>query len=218
MKIGLIFDMDGVIVDNHEFHYKTWQALCKDFGKPMDAEQYKENLNGRTLDQIVQFIFDEPISESRVRELGERKEALYRKIYQPFIRPLPGLHRFLDKAHAKGVPMVVGTSAPKENVYFTMNGTGLGHYFKAVLDERAVLNGKPDPEIYLKCAEKIGLPNAHCVVFEDAPSGIKAGKAAGSKVIGLATSYSRSELDADFIIDDFSDLSLEQIIDLLGIK
>ena len=216
MNIGLIFDMDGVIIDNHKFHFKSWQILCKHYGKPLDEEKYKENLNGRTLDQVVKYIFDEPMPDQRVREIGEEKEALYRKLYQPFIKPVSGLLKLLGEAQKRSIPMVIGTSSPKENVFYTMNGTGIRHYFKGVLDDRAVTQGKPDPEIYMKCARKIGIPNQKCVVFEDAPTGIKAGKAAGSKVVGLATSYTREELDAELIIDNFNDITLEQIIALLS--
>ena len=216
MNIGLIFDMDGVIVDNHLFHFKSWQVLCQKYGKPLDETHYREQLNGRTLGEVVKFIFNEPMDEDRVREIGHEKEALYRTLYQPYIKPLSGLLKILSHAERAGIPMVIGTSAPKENVTFTMNGTGIRHYFKHVLDDRAVTNGKPDPEIYLKCAAEINRENDHCVVFEDAVSGLKAGRAAGSKTIALTTSHDQSELDADLIIDDFNQINLEQIVSLIG--
>mgnify|MGYP002653324011 FL=1 len=112
--------------------------------------------------------------------------------------------------------MAVGTSAPQENVIFTLDELDLRKYFIGVVNDSMVVHGKPDPEVYLKGAELVNRKPAECIVFEDAVSGIQAGKAAGSKVIGLATSHSREELDADLIIDNFSQLEWEQIESLLS--
>ncbi len=215
-EIGLIFDMDGVIVNNHLFHYKSWQEICRKYGKPLDEESYKNNLNGRTLTEVVQFIFEEEMPHERVRAIGQEKEALYRELYKPHLKFTTGLEAFLSECQEEKIPMVVGTSAPVENVDFTLDGLGIRGLFKDVLDERAVTKGKPNPEIYKKCAKAVGLPNKKCLVLEDAVSGIKAGKAAGSKVIGVATSHKREELDADLVIDDFTQITLQQIKELLS--
>ncbi len=207
--------MDGVIVDNHLFHYRSWQAVCEKYGQPLSEESYKNHLNGRTLNEVVQFIFQEEMPLARVREIGNEKEAMYRELYQAHRAPTPGLMDFLDAAQTENIPMVVGTSAPVENVDFTLDGLGIRDYFKAVLDERAVTKGKPNPEVYIKCAQAAGLANKDCIVFEDAVSGIKAGKAAGSKVVGLATSHKASELDADWIVKDFTEVTLEKVKSLL---
>ncbi|MDW3193133.1 MAG: HAD family phosphatase [Cytophagales bacterium] len=216
MNIGLLFDMDGVIVNNHEYHYQSWQLMCEKYGKPLSQDSYMQNMNGRTLNEVVQFIFETEMSMERVREIGEEKEAIYRDLYRKHLAPTDGLLTFLAACSAASIPMVVGTSAPTRNVDFTLDGLGIRSIFQGVLDERAVTKGKPNPEIYQKCAASIGLPNQQCVVFEDALSGIEAGKAAGSKVIALATSHKRSELDADLIIDDFTQLGLEQIHELFS--
>ncbi|MFY0686089.1 MAG: HAD family phosphatase [Cyclobacteriaceae bacterium] len=214
-KIALLFDMDGVIVDNHQFHYAAWVELCAKYDRPLNEALYRENLNGRTLNEVVKYIFGEDTSQEQVKKIGKEKESLYRQLYQPHLSPTLGLMQFLSEAGKNNIPMVVGTSAPLENVHFTLNGLGIWHHFKDILDERAVTVGKPNPEIYQKCAAAAGLPNSQCVVFEDAVSGIKAGKSAGSKVIGLATSHTCDELDADLIIDNFRDLSLEQVRELI---
>jgi beta-phosphoglucomutase-like phosphatase (HAD superfamily) len=217
-KFGIIFDMDGVIVDNHEFHFKAWQKMCEKYGKPLDHEAYRDHMNGRTLNEVVEYIFDEPMTKEKVREIGMEKEELYRKLYQPYLTPTMGLLKLLGDAWDAGIPMIVGTSAPQPNVHFTIEGLGIGHYFKDILDERAVTKGKPNPEIYQKCAKAAGLSNSDCVVIEDAISGIKAGKAAGSKVIGVASSHSRDELSADLVIDDFRQIDLKQIAEIISNK
>ena len=212
-RIGLLFDMDGVIVDNHIFHYKSWQALAKNYDLDLNEEDYRNHMNGRTIGEVVRFLLKEA-SEEEVKKIGMEKEALYRNLYQPYLTPTKGLLSFLSQAYKHKIPMCIGTSAPKENVSFTINGLGIGHYFKAILDDRSVNKGKPHPEIYQKCAHSIGLPNEQCIVFEDAISGIEAGKVARSKVIALATSHERTALNADLVVNDFSQINIQNLFDL----
>lgn len=215
-KFAILFDMDGVIVDNHEFHFLAWQKMCDKYGKPLDHEAYRDHMNGRTLNEVVEYIFSEPMDPVRIREIGMEKEEIYRELYQPYLSPTKGLLKLLGDAWDAGIPMVVGTSAPQPNVRFTIEGLGISHYFQDILDERAVTKGKPNPEIYQKCARAAGLPNSQCVVIEDAISGIRAGQAAGSHVIAVASSHGREELSADLIIDDFRQLQLKQIEELIS--
>ncbi|NQW27675.1 MAG: HAD family phosphatase [Flammeovirgaceae bacterium] len=214
-KIGFIFDMDGVIVDNHLFHYQAWEALAKTYHLNLDSNDYRNHINGRTIGEIVKYI-KKDATEKEIKKIGTEKEALYRKIYQPFLSPTKGLISLLNAANKHEIPMCIGTSAPKENVHFTINGLGLSHYFHTILDDRSVTKGKPNPEIYLKCANALGLRNDQCLVFEDAISGIKAGNLAGSKVVALATSHLRSELSADLIIDDFTQVTIAQLVNLIN--
>ncbi len=216
MQIGLIFDMDGVIVENHEYHYRAWQQTAAKHGASIDEQFYREKMNGRTLSKLMEVVFDHEMTSEEARAIGLEKEAIYRDLYKDHRRPTTGLVRFLETAKVKGIPMAVGTSAPQENVIFTLDELDLRKYFIGVVDDSMVVHGKPDPEVYLKGAELVNRKPAECIVFEDAVSGIQAGKAAGSKVIGLATSHSREELDADLIIDNFSQLEWEQIESLLS--
>ena len=216
MQIGLIFDMDGVIVENHQYHYLAWQKIAAKHGITIDEVFYREKMNGRTLKKLMKVVFEREMSDEEAKSIGLEKEAIYRDLYKDHRKPTTGLIKFLEEAKEKGIPMAVGTSAPKENVEFTLDDLDLRKYFVGVVDDSMVVHGKPDPEVYLKGAELVGRKPEDCIVFEDAVSGIQAGKAAGSKVIGLATSHSREELDSDLIIDNFSDLSWQQITDLLG--
>jgi len=215
MQIGLIFDMDGVIVENHQYHYLAWQKIAAKHGITIDEVFYREKMNGRTLKKLMKVVFEREMSDEEAKSIGLEKEAIYRDLYKDHRKPTTGLIKFLEEAKEKGIPMAVGTSAPKENVEFTLDDLDLRKYFVGVVDDSMVVHGKPDPEVYLKGAELVDRKPEDCIVFEDAVSGIQAGKAAGAKVIGLATSHSREELDADLIIDNFSDLSWQQITDLL---
>ncbi|MFH6982861.1 HAD family hydrolase [Marinoscillum luteum] len=215
--IGLIFDMDGVIVHNNEYHYLAWQKLAKKYNVKITRKYYREKMNGRTLMELMEIIFDGELDKSQALSVGLEKEAIYRELYAEHREATKGLIPFLELAKSKNIPMVVGTSAPKENVVFTLDGLDLRKYFVGVVDDSMVTKGKPEPEVYLKCAEMIKREPRKCIVFEDALSGIKAGQRAGAKVIALATSHTREELSADLIIDDFSQLKWEQVEALLGV-
>jgi len=215
--IGLIFDMDGVIVHNNEYHYLAWQKLAKKYNVKITRKYYREKMNGRTLMELMEIIFDGELDKSQALSVGLEKEAIYRELYAEHREATKGLIPFLELAKSKNIPMVVGTSAPKENVVFTLDGLDLRKYFVGVVDDSMVTKGKPEPEVYLKCAEMIKREPQKCIVFEDALSGIKAGQRAGAKVIALATSHEREELSADLIIDDFSQLKWEQVEALLGV-
>jgi len=214
-SIGIIFDMDGVIINNHKYHYLSWHELCAKHGIGIDEEFYRNKMNGRTFMGIMKVIFDKEISIEEGRKMALEKEGIYRDLYRPYLAPTPGLLDLLEDAKTNGIPMAVGTSAPVENVEFTLDGLNIRHYFNAILDDRSVTKGKPDPEIYINCAAAIERKNKNCVVIEDAVSGIQAGKAAGSKVIALATSHQREELNADYIYDDFTQFDLNEIKSIL---
>jgi beta-phosphoglucomutase len=216
-EIGLIFDMDGVIVDNHEYHYMAWQQLASKRGVEITEEYYRLNMNGRTIDELVKIVFNLDVSKEEAREIGMEKEEIYRELYKDHRTPNKGLISFLETAKDLEIPMIVGTSAPEQNVVFTLDGLDLRKYFLGVVDDLMVTKGKPDPEVYLKCAEAIGRKPENCIVFEDAVSGIKAGKGAGAKVVGLATSHKREELTADLIIDNFEGFGINDVKSVLNL-
>ncbi|MGB3586400.1 MAG: HAD family phosphatase, partial [Tunicatimonas sp.] len=154
------------------------------------------------------------MSHGDIWKVGEEKEALYRELYQPHIKPTKGLITFLSEVVRQRIPRTVSTSAPPANVDFTLQHTGLRSYFSTIIDSTMVAHGKPHPEVYLKSAKALGIDPAQCIVFEDAILGIQAGKNAGMKVVGVATTHTREELEAentDLVIDDFCGLTLEQL-------
>lgn len=208
-----LFDMDGVIVDNHSYHEQAWIAFCKKYGVHLTPDDYKQSINGRTVTEVVQFIFEaQAITPEQVRAYGQEKEAAYRDLYGPHLTPTPGVIAVLEQINKAKVPCAVATSAPSANVDFTLDGLGLRHYFQNIIDEHGVTKGKPDPEIYLKSAEGVGIAPERCLVFEDAISGIKAAQNAGMGVIALATTHRPEELQAlnpTAIITDFRDLIFE---------
>lgn len=213
-----LFDMDGVLVDNTDFHINAWLQFAQKYGRPLTKAQYLEHINGHVSADAMAYVFQRPISPGELIVLTEEKEAIYRELYRPHMEPTPGLLDFLNALKAQGVKLAVGTSAPESNVHFTLDGLPLRPYFDAIVDASMIQHGKPDPEIYLTAAQKVGVEPARCVVFEDAFAGIEAGIRAGMKVVALATTHTHEELadtGVSLIVDDFTKLTVEQVRGLL---
>jgi len=155
------------------------------------------------------------LDDETIRKYADEKEALFRRLYKD-IRPVAGLIPFLDKLDAMNVSRAIATSAPRANVDFTLQKTNTGKYFETILDDSFVTEGKPNPQIYLKSAQALGFNPSNCVVLEDSLSGVKAGKRAGCKVVGITTTHTREELnETDFVIDDFNNLDPKSLISQL---
>ncbi len=213
-NIAIIFDMDGVIVDNHKFHLKSWLQFFEKHNISMTEEEYKKKVNGRTMEEILTNIMGKDLSKKELQALGEEKEVVYRDMYRPHIKAVDGLPEFLEELKVRNVPRAVATSAPPANVDFTLDSTKLRSFFPTIVDDTMVSKGKPEPEVYLTAAKKLGVAPERCIVFEDAILGIQAGKNAGMKVIGVATTHTRQELEAentDYVIDDFSEITIEKL-------
>lgn len=210
-KYAVIFDMDGVIINSNPFHKIALKEFCKKYGYDLTEEQLFQKIYGRTNKEWITNIFGE-ISQEQLAMYAEEKEGLFRKIYADAIEALKGIKNFIQILDDNQIPKAIGTSAPRANVDFVLEKTGLGGYFQTILDESHVSKGKPNPEIYLKVAEALAFEPQNCVVFEDSISGVQAGKAAGCKVVGVLTTHSEEELDeADAFIDDFEDLDLNML-------
>jgi HAD superfamily hydrolase (TIGR01509 family) len=210
-SFGVIFDMDGVIVDSNPYHKTALKQFCREHGYELSDEHLIKKIFGRTNREWITALFGQ-LPEEKIIQYTEQKEALYRQLFDKDIKPLPGLLKFLDALTANNIPVAIGTSAPLTNVAFTLSRTGTQKYFKTILHDSFVTHSKPHPEIYLKSAKALGLPNAKCIVIEDSLSGVAAGKAAGSPVVGITTTHSESELlDCALTINNFETLKLEHL-------
>lgn len=215
-SFALIFDMDGVIVDSNPYHKIALRQFCKKHGFELSDHHLIERIYGRTNKEWLTNLFG-ALPEKQIQAFAEEKEELYRQLFKNDIRPVKGLVAFLDLLDHHQVARAIGTSAPQSNVVFTLSKTDTQKYFDIVLNDTFVTHSKPHPEIYLKCAQALGLPNAQCIVIEDSLSGVEAGKAAGSKVIGITTTHTREELaHTDLVIDDFSSLTIADLEKLVA--
>ncbi|MBX2967102.1 MAG: HAD family phosphatase [Cyclobacteriaceae bacterium] len=209
LTFAVVFDMDGVLVDTNPTHKIAIQQFCTRYGFNLSEEELRTNVYGRTNRDWITNLFG-TLPEAQLEAYAFEKEQLFRDLYAPIIESVKGLISFLDLLRANNIPRSIATSAPPANVDFVLEKTGTRKYFDTILDERMVSQGKPNPEIYIKSAKALNLPNNRCIVIEDSLSGVAAAKASGSKVIGITTTHTKEELhDTNLVIDDFNGLTIE---------
>lgn len=213
---AFIFDMDGTLVDNMHIHTKAWGKMLAENNIEMDAHDFLVKTAGKTSREILPEIFGR-ISDEKISELGERKESLYRELYLPVRKTVEGAIEFLEAARNLSVKMAVATAAPVANMEFILDGLDLRKYFGAITTAADITNGKPDPEIFLKSAEKLNVEPQNCLVFEDAIGGFQAAHRARMKSVGIATVNSIEDiLKSDSVVEahkDFRDLKPSELIE-----
>jgi beta-phosphoglucomutase family hydrolase len=213
-KIGAIFDWDGVIINSAAHHEASWERLAKECGKTLPEGHFKRGF-GMKNEVIIPELLGWTTVPTEVRILSLRKEALYRELVrEKGIEPLPGVREFLQALKDHGVPCVIGSSTHRENVTTTLEVLGLEDFFTSIVTAEDVKRGKPDPEVFLTAATRIDVAPADAIVFEDALVGIAAAKAAGMRVVAVATTEPKDKLaHADWIVDRLDELSVPQLWD-----
>lgn len=213
---ALIFDMDGTIVDNMAVHTAVWLEILAEFGVTMTRLEFQTATAGMTNPELLRLLVNPAMPDEEVATIAKRKEARYREQYAPIMAPLSGLLPLLRQARQAGVVLAVATAANQGNIDFVMNGLQMWDYFDAVVGADDVARGKPYPDLFLLAAERLSVPPAHCLVFEDAMTGIEAGRRAGMTVVGVATSHSEAELAEQpgvrQAISNFSQLRLDDLL------
>lgn len=206
--------MDGVIVDNSKYHNLSWIEFCNRHGKHVTSQEIEDRF-GNTNIEYIRHIFGSDATEEDAIRYGEEKEKIYREMFAAYLRPARGLVTLLEQAAEKNIPCAIATAAPTSNVDFVLDGTHVRGYFRLIVDADQVIKGKPDPEIYLTTAALLGVDPEDCVVFEDSIFGIQSGKAAGMKVVAIASTYPVSKIQAetspDMIVNSLEALDISKI-------
>jgi beta-phosphoglucomutase len=211
---GVIFDMDGVLVDSGPAHRESWEKVAGELHRTITKEQFDATF-GRPSRDIIRALFGD-LSAEEVKAIDDRKESLYRSIVERAMPIMPGAIELVRALHDAGFLLAIGSSGPPENIALVIRALGIGPAISAIVNGFDVSHGKPHPEVFLRATEKLGLPPARCVVIEDAPSGIEAAHRGGMKVVALASSHPRTELAAaDLIIDRLDALDARAIASLL---
>ena len=190
---GVIFDVDGVLVDSGPAHAASWRAVARKHGIEISDEQFKRTF-GRPSRDIIRIIWGPQVSAEDIRRYDDEKEAAYRELIRGNV-PLAGSAReMLAALKQAGFTLAVATSGPRENVELVLRETGIGGLFDAVVTGFDVEKGKPAPDCFLLAAQRAGLEPRNCVVVEDAPVGIEAALAAGMYAVGLVGTHPRERL------------------------
>lgn len=209
---GAIFDWDGVIIDSAALHEQSWHRLARELGTTIAPQSFIRGFGMKSA-RIIEEIHGWSHDPAEIARLTNRKEALYREIVaQGEIAPLPGVVEWLARLREAGVPSAVASSTHRLNIDAVLARIGLQDAFRAIVSAEDVVHGKPNPEVFLKAAEKLELSAARCVVFEDAHVGIEAAHAAGMKVVAVTTTHPAAELSAaDLVVRRLDQLSIEQM-------
>lgn len=215
MSQAVIFDMDGVICHTNPFHSQAFKIFFEKRNLFPTEKEFMLHMYGKNNGYILSHFLGRKIEGQELLELEDEKESLFREIYQHHVDPIPGFLEFFHGLRNEGVKTGVATSAPFANLELIAGHLDLFPHLESALASEHVSKHKPDPEVYLKTAKNISVDPSNCIVFEDSFSGVSAAKNAGMKVVGVLSSHSVAELPVcDYYIEDYRNLSLEQVFSL----
>lgn len=198
---AVIFDLDGVIVSTDDCHYEAWKKMADEEGIYFD-KTINNRLRGVSRMESLEIVLEraeKEYSEEEKVQLAERKNDYYKELITRLTPNdiLPGAKENLEELRSKGIKIAIGSSS--KNTPVILKQIGLAEFFDAVSDGNNITNSKPDPEVFLKAAEMLGIPVNECMIVEDADAGIEAGKRAGMKTLSV-----HGAKGADIAIDDLS--------------
>ncbi len=209
MTLGLLFDLDGTLVDTDRLHFLAFNQILGEAGRAITIETYKARIMGSSNDRIMAFLFPDRSAAEHV-SLGERKEALFRASAE-HMEPVPGLRALLAWARDAGCPVGVVTNAPRANAELMLRRLGLEHLIAGVVIGEELPRSKPDPLPYLTGLRRLGCEARRAIAFEDSVSGVTAASAAGLYTVGVATGLAPDLLrasGANRVVTDFHDPAL----------
>ncbi|MDB5269521.1 MAG: hypothetical protein JWP58_2561 [Hymenobacter sp.] len=216
MKPALIFDMDGVLVDNTPTQARAFQLLFRDLGLKTNATKLLKRLNGMPAGEIIQSVFRHRIPKKELEGYAEQREFLYRTLYWSKRRALPGLIPFLQAARAQGFKIGLGTGSGGPTLSYILDHLDLRRYFDVIVGKDDVPKGKPHPDTYTATAAKLGVKPEDCIVFEDALLGEQAAYRAGMRCVAVATTLQAQDFQAPLaVINDFTGLTPARLLELL---
>ena len=212
---GIIFDMDGTIVDSIPYHYEAWKKFLNekkvnDFSKKLDSFKDK---GGSTLD-FMRSIYGNLYSKKELKKIIEEKEIVFRRISKGKIKPILGFIEFLNIIKSKNILVGLASNAIRKNVSMIINELEIYDHFDSIICGDEVINGKPNPEMFNETIDRFNIDKSECLIFEDSLEGVSAAKNSGIKVIGITSSNSNKVLtDAgcNISISNYLDFKLADI-------
>ncbi|MEL6822437.1 MAG: HAD family phosphatase [Calditrichota bacterium] len=185
---GLLYDMDGTIIDNMSFHIQVWCEFLETLGVTVEPGIFHHDTAGKTNAEIFGQYIGSDLTNEQLQQYAHRKESLYRERYKPHMKPVDGFFDWLKMSNERGVKQALATAANYQNIAYVLNGIRPPVSFDAIVSAEDVSNGKPHPDIFLESAEQLKLRPEECIVFEDSVAGIEAARRAGMKVVVVTTS------------------------------
>jgi beta-phosphoglucomutase len=203
---AVLWDLDGTLVDSGDYHWRSWRDTLTAEGLPLTYQQFLDTFGQRN-DSILSGWLGADASPSTIQRIGDAKEALYREFARnEGLVALPGAVHWVKALHQAGWLQAIASSAPRANVEVMVEAVQLASYFDAIVAAEDVTIGKPDPQVFLTAAARLGMPLSRCVVVEDAAAGIQAARAGGMRSIGVSAA---GFLPADLFVRSLEDLAAD---------
>jgi beta-phosphoglucomutase-like phosphatase (HAD superfamily) len=213
---ALIFDMDGVLIDNTAYQARAFQLLFREHGLTTNARRLLERLNGMPATNILKTVFRDPPAEKELKKYADQREFLYRVLYWNKRREVAGLTAFLEAARTAGFKIALGTGSPPETIAYIIDHLGIRHLFDAITGKADVERGKPHADTFTTAAQQLDIPPERCIVFEDALLGEQSAYKAGMRCICLSTSVKADKFQNPMkVIKDFTQIAPQDVLDLL---
>jgi beta-phosphoglucomutase len=213
MARAVLWDLDGTLVDSAEEHWQSWRETIEAAGFTVTREQFRQTFGQRN-DAILRHWLGDGVPVEVRRALGDRKEERYRELVAAGgLTPLPGAAAWVRRLADEGWRQAVASSAPRLNVEVVVEALGLARYFGALVAAEDVTHGKPAPDVFLRAAERLGVPPERCVVVEDAAAGVEAARRAGMRSVGLGPA---GFAPADVAVESLPQLPADTFDRLLG--
>lgn len=213
---AVLWDLDGVIADTGEYHYRAWQYVFGEKGVTFSKEDFMRHF-GQRHDTIIRFALGDGLSSKEFNTVTEKKQREYRRIVAENIRALPGAIELIRSLNQNNIKTAIASSAPLENIEIIIKGLKIENYFQAIASGLEVDEGKPSPQIFLLAAEKLGVEPGNCVVIEDAITGVAAAKTAGMKCIAVTNSHPVDRLEkADVIVDSLEKVGIKELASIFN--
>lgn len=210
---AVLWDMDGTLIDSEQYHWISWRdALCAE-GITITHDQFLSTFGQRNDSIITQWLG--ALSPQLIEKIGNAKEEIYRRLVrEQGIEPLPGVAKWVRQLHEEGWSQAIASAAPRKNVEVVLEALSATHRFQAIVSAEDVKRGKPDPEVYLNAAARVGVPPSRCIVVEDAVAGVKGARSAGMRSIGV--SRDGKQMPADVVVQSLDLLDSEAFDVLLN--
>ncbi len=210
---AVLWDMDGTLLDSAEYHWLAWREALAAEGYDLSRERFTATFGQRN-DTILRGYFGSDFPLGEIDRVGAVKEARYRELVKTRgVEPLPGVRRWLDRLKASGWRQAVASAAPRLNIEVVLAALDIADRFDAIVSGEDVQYGKPDPQVYLTAAARLGVPPVRCVVVEDAPAGVEGARRAGMRAIGVLTTH--AALQANRVVrtlDELPDQAFDELI------
>ncbi len=210
---AVLWDMDGTLIDSEDFHWISWRNTLANEGITISREQFLSSFGQRN-DSIIPRWLGAASTPERIERIANAKEELYRHLVRKDgISPLPGVASWLHRLHKEGWLQAIASAAPRANIDTVLEALSATHIFQGIVSADDVHRGKPDPEVFLIAASRVGVPPDRCIVVEDAVAGVQGARSAGMKSIGV--NRNGKQLPADIVVQSLDLLDSDAFDTLL---